>query len=225
VSIDEKDRADLLFQHYNGAAEEFKHQIQIRTRLTLIALGIVVVLLFRAATPQIAEVFLERWIEKQLALSAQPKPVDLRFITSLLWFGLSSVMVLYFSESLSIERQARYLRVLEKRLGGLLGGELITRYLSARINRPLYFRTATFLYTGMMMILLFLVMGFVLYQEVSTNPAWVWPGWAFVGIDLAITLFTIAVSAIFAWSFIQEVSRPDSEPTPIPRTSSRASLI
>lgn len=220
-----KDRSELLLTHYEATVESFRRDVKIRGQIGFGMLFVVLLLLFRAQTPDLVEGWVESWIRMQTAIeqaesksrkatpppgtatsspdeadpqSAELERVDFDFLTTVVWFVLSSLLILYFRWSLILERQGAYLRRLEGRLADAAGGPIATRFRDLQRNRPLFFRVAQHLYSFMMMAMLIAGASLVLYWEFTqADPS------RFRWIDLTIFCLLIVFGAIFSYDILR----------------------
>lgn len=209
--MDETTKLEALMAHYKEAVGEFDRELKLRLRLLFMGAGVMVLLLFGAGSPDLAENLLNKWLNAKLNNSngTNNVSVDLRFITSVLWFTLSSVVSLFYARSLAIERQARYLRRLEKRVTDLANQELVSRFCDARKARNPFFRVFNVLYSGTFLVLLAASTVFVLLKEQSR-----WNGGLdFFLVDAFLGLSLLAMAVLFAVSFYDEMKQPDGKPS------------
>lgn len=207
--MDDSKKLEVLMAHYQEAVGELDREIRLRLKLLFAGAGIMALLLFGAGSPDLAQDLLNTWIEGQLA-AKDTSVVDLRFVTSVLWFALSSVVSLFYARSLAIERQARYLRRLEQRITDLAGHDLVSRYRDARKSRNLFFRTFNVLYSGTFLVLLAAATLFVLSSEWGQSGS---DGQGFLFVDLFLGLSMLALAVVFAISFYDEMKHPDGKNT------------
>lgn len=126
------------------------------------------------------------------AVRREREEIDFDFLTTVVWFGLSSLLILYLRWSLILERQGAYLRELETRLAESAGGAIATQFGDLREDRPLFFRVAQHLYSFLMMAMLLGGAGLVLYWEFDQpEPS------PFRWIDLGIFCLLFVFAAIF----------------------------
>lgn len=215
-----KERAELLLDHYETAVTAFDRSMKIRGQLGFAMLFIVLVLLFRVQTPDLVEHWVQSWVQKQVvaeekeggeetqrvnpseaaAERAVPEveDIDFDFLTTVVWFVLSSLLILYLRWSLILDRQGAYLRRLEERLDDAAGGPIATLFSDLRRSRPLFFRVAQHLYSFVMMAMLAGGALLVLYWEFSQRE----PSW-YRWIDLTIFCLMLLFAGIFSYDALQ----------------------
>lgn len=222
-----KERAELLLAHYEATVEAFNRNMKIRGQIGFGMLFVVLVLLFRVQTPDLIEHWVQSWIEKQIVAeeSAMATPaseddqtevasepqrpaadrtssgvedIDFDFLTTVVWFALSSLLILYLRWSLILERLGEYLRRLEGRLEEAAGGPVASHFRDLRQNRPLFFRVAQHLYSFVMMAMLVGGSLLVLYWEFSQRDA-SWFRW----IDLTIFGLMLLFAGIFSYDVLK----------------------
>lgn len=189
------DKASLLLEHYHKAVDRLQRDFKWRGQIGFGLLLVVLILLFRAQTPDLVESWVERLVEDRAGGLPEGEQLDFGFLTSVAWLALSSLLILYFRWSLIIEFRAVYIRRLEHRLTAAADGEVATELSDLRQNRPLFFRLGQHLYTLVMLVLLFTACLLILkweYERIGDMGL-------YFAIDLGIFLLMVVLSGVFAY--------------------------
>ena len=102
--------------------------------------------------------------------AADNGPIDFRFITSVLWFVLASLLVQYYQRSILVDRMYTYIERTEDSFNGIVGGKLITREGAFyEADKPLFLANLYILYRWVFFVLLLPVMLIKLSQEWLTT--------------------------------------------------------
>src|SRR3990172_10262839 len=135
----------LLNDHYKETFAIIQEHLRLRDRLFAYSLIIISVMLFQMHSPSGSSEALSELITNKLELDA---PVDISFLTSLLWFALLSVVVRYYQTVVYIERQYTYIHRIEDQLSPEYEGRAFTREGKSYLkNYPLFSSWAWILYT------------------------------------------------------------------------------
>lgn len=135
---------DVLYDHYKESCSTLSSNLRVRIRLVLAILIVLTLMVFQGTDPDNANTLASEWLGSQATGNTSLKVhLDPRFISFLLWFALSSLLVQAYQKSLLIEKQANYVRDVEASVDQLLGSWKIG---GMRLKRPDYFRYSNYLY-------------------------------------------------------------------------------
>lgn len=139
-------KLQVLHDHYKDTFSYTRDHIKSRDRFFLYALIILTLQFFQISSPSESSQALTSFIEKTIGFKLS---IDEGFISSLLWFGLLSVVVRYFQTTVTVERQYAYVHKLEDVLSSLTGGDkLISREGHAySTERPVFTQWMQVVYT------------------------------------------------------------------------------
>ena len=108
--MNEDKKLEILYDHYK---DTFQHQIRYienRNRYFFIALVLIALLFFFIADPFVLSNAFGSILKKEIGDSFL---IDFAYVNNLLLFGLLWVLILYYQTNLSIEKQYKYLAILE----------------------------------------------------------------------------------------------------------------
>jgi hypothetical protein len=120
---DEK-KLDVYYDHYK---DTFQHQVRYidnRNRYFLIALVLTSLLFLLIGDPKVVKDAVDSFTEKQIGKNLL---FDFAYVHTFLLFGLLWVLILYFQMNLTIEKQYKYLSLLEVELSNLIEPLVISR--------------------------------------------------------------------------------------------------
>jgi hypothetical protein len=183
ATIEPKDKADLLLNHYNDTfGYLWKHWL-VRNRLFFYLLVLLFLMAVEVASRDSLTSLVTAYLSAKLKTGSAPPPViQFEIISSASWFALLCLVIHYFQRSLQVDRQYQYqyLSDLEDRLCGLLGERAIYRegfaYWSAKgrlkdtdavsqDERPLFIKWIGAIYTVFFPVMLILLVGLKLWWE------------------------------------------------------------
>lgn len=163
--VTEDTKFQVLNDHYKDSFTHLKTYIQRRDRLFLWILIVITIMLFQIASPKESGEAISQFVVKLLELN---EPIDISFIGSIIWFSLLSLVVRYFQMVVLIERQYKYIHMLEEQISSNYDKGVFTRegksYLS---DYPLFSKWASALYKNLFPILLLLVVFIKITNELS----------------------------------------------------------
>jgi hypothetical protein len=113
---DEK-KLDVYYDHYK---DTFQHQVRYidnRNRYFFIALILTSLLFLLIGDPKVVKDAVDSFAEKQIGKNLL---FDFAYVHTFLLFGLLWVLILYFQMNLTIEKQYKYLGILEEELSKLI---------------------------------------------------------------------------------------------------------
>jgi phosphate starvation-inducible membrane PsiE len=136
---------EVGYDHYKEAHKLLCSNLAIRIRMIVVILALLLVMLFQSIDPRNTVKIVSNWLHSlvggdNLAIDALPS-----FLSFLLWFTLSSLIIQSFQKSLVIERQSIYLQRLELWLDRIIGTSEIRLM---RYRRPKFFHYSNMLYFG-----------------------------------------------------------------------------
>ena len=140
----EEKKLEVLHDHYKDTFAHLRSYIKLRDRLFFYLLVVVGIFLFEMAAPQTAGLAIGEVMEKKLGVT---QPMDLSFMTSLLWCVVLGLTLRYYQNVVLIERQYRYIHSLERELSEHFPGAAFTREGKSYLNNyPWLSRWANALY-------------------------------------------------------------------------------
>lgn len=161
---------DILYDHYKDSFGHLQRYLRQRDRVFVIVLVTMVLILFQVSLPSEASKLFSTFLSKQLELST---PLNLPFLTTIIWFVLFVLVVRYFQTVVLIEKQYDYIHALEKRLESRCGAGTFTRegksYLS---GTTLFSKWASGLYTITFPALLVLLITTEIIREIAIREHW-----------------------------------------------------
>jgi hypothetical protein len=159
----EDKKLEILNDHYKESCDHLNDFLRVRDFLFLGVLIAVTVMLYGIFLPQKAGDVVSQSIMQILKLK---NPIDVSFIDSIIWFALFVLVLRYFQNIVSIERQYNYIDMLEKRLCEYYDGEVFTREgKSYKKNSPLFSEWAWIIYTIAFPALLIIVVSVKIFNE------------------------------------------------------------
>lgn len=162
--LNEDKKLEILNDHYKESCAHLKDFLRMRDLLFLGVLIAVTIMLYGVFLPQKAGDVVNQFIIGRLSLK---NPIDVTFIDSVIWFALFSLVLRYFQNVVSIERQYDYIHMLEERLCRYYDGEVFTREgKSYKENSPLFSKWAWIVYTIVFPALLLIVVSMKIFDEV-----------------------------------------------------------
>jgi hypothetical protein len=181
ATIQPKDKADLLLNHYNDTyGYLWKHWL-VRNRLFFYLLVLLFLMAVEVASRDSLTSLVTAYLSGKLKTGSAPTPmIQFEIISSASWFALLCLVIHYFQRSLVVDRQYQYLSDVEDRLCSLLGERAIYRegfsYLSSkgRLNdsdpgpvneRPLFLKWIGAIYTVFFPVTLILLVALKLSWE------------------------------------------------------------
>src|SRR6266567_3300464 len=96
---DDRNRLQILHDHYNKSCEVVQAHIRTRDRLFLALLLLAAVMLFQMEFPGVATEEIGLLIKKKAELS---QPIDAGFLNSLLWFAILYVGLRYYQTAVRV---------------------------------------------------------------------------------------------------------------------------
>jgi hypothetical protein len=159
----EDTKFQILHDHYKDTFVHLREYRTLRDRLLALMLVVVTLMLFQISSPQESGDAISQFFSKRLELS---NPIDISFIGSVIWFSLLALAVKYFQTVVLIEKQHKYLYMIEDQLSQHYGTAVFTRegkfYLG---DYPLFSDWTHILYTGIFPILLLAVISIKIFVE------------------------------------------------------------
>lgn len=181
ATIEPKDKADLLLNHYNDTFEYLWKHWLVRNRLFFYLLVLLFLMAVEVASRDSLTSLVTAYLSGKLKTGSAPPPViQFEIISSASWFALLCLVIHYFQRSIQVDRQYQYLSDLEERLCGLLGERAIYReglaYMSSRgrlkndapppdDERPLFLKWIGAIYTVLFPLILILLVALKLLWE------------------------------------------------------------
>jgi len=166
LAISDDAKLEALTDHYKDTFHYVREYVAIRDRLFLLVLVLLGLQFFQISSPDTSSTAIVDFFKNHLGFQIS---ADKHSLNAILWFALLSVVVRYFQANVYINRQYKYLHVLEDKFTRLFGEKTIIRegkhYLSAY---PLFSDWTNCLYTWVFPVLLLLTGGFKIYSD--------WPG-------------------------------------------------
>lgn len=122
--IEDSTKLEILYDHYK---DTFQHQIKYmesRNRYFLYSLLLIGILFFQISFPDAAEDLVRSVTQKQIH---DEFILDFSIVNSLFLFGLLWVLILYFQTNITIDKQFKYLHMVEEELSNQIAPLEITR--------------------------------------------------------------------------------------------------
>lgn len=154
----------LLHDHYKETFVHIQGYLKLRDRLFAYVLVIVTLMLFQMYSPSGSEQAISELLSKKFELKI---PIDISFLSSIIWFALLSIVIRYYQTVVHIERQYDYIHNLEDQLSPEYNGKAFTREGKSYLkDYPLFSKWAWILYTIVFPILLLLVVVIKIIGEI-----------------------------------------------------------
>jgi len=151
----EEHRLPILHDHYKETFGHIQSYLKLRDRLFAYLLLTVTVMLFQMYSPTGSTEAISELLTKKLELKT---PIDVSFLSSVVWFVLLSLVVRYFQTVVHVERQYDYIHKIEDELSTEYGRKAFTREGKSYLeNYPLFSSWAWVLYTIVFPLLLSIV--------------------------------------------------------------------
>jgi len=120
----QEEKLSLLHDHYQETFAWIQDYLKLRDRLFAYVLVIITLMLFQMHSPAESGGAISELITKKLELKT---PIDVAFLSSVLWFALLSLVVRYYQTVVHIERQYDYIHKIEAQLSPEYDGKAFTR--------------------------------------------------------------------------------------------------
>lgn len=121
-------------------------------------------MLFQIHSPKQSSELLSQFVSQKLGLVGQ---FDLSFLTSVIWFCLFATVVRYFQTVVLIERQYKYLHIMEKEISSNYHNKMFIREGKAYLrNYPLFSEWTSFIYTIIFPVLLVIILVIKVVTEI-----------------------------------------------------------
>lgn len=138
-------RLSLLHDHYKETFTHIQDYLKLRDRLFAYVLVVVTLMLFQMYSPSGSSAAISDLLKKKLELS---NPIEISFLSSIVWFALLSLVVRYYQTVVHIERQYDYIHKIEDQLSSEFDGKTFTREGKSYLkNYPIFSSWAWILYT------------------------------------------------------------------------------
>lgn len=187
--LTEDTKFEILHDHYKDTFAHIQNYLKLRDKLFLMLLVVVALMLFQVFSPRESGEAISQFISKQFDLK---NPIDISFISSILWFALLSLVVRYFQTVVHIERQYEYIHDLEEQLSKIYENKVFTRegkfYLS---NYPLFSNWTWILYTIIFPVLLLILVLVKIFGELSGLTSFTLLLFINIAISICILISTI----------------------------------
>lgn len=158
-------KLSLLHDHYKDTYANIQNYLRLRDRLFAYVLVVVTLMLFQIYSPLGSAAAISEVLTKKLELKT---PIDISFLSSIIWFTLLSLVVRYYQTVVLIERQYDYIHNLEDQLCPEYDGKAFTREGKCYLMRyPLFLKWVWILYTIVFPILLLLVVVIKIIGEIK----------------------------------------------------------
>jgi hypothetical protein len=120
----EDKKLEIFYDHYKDTFEYQIKYIENRNRYFFIALTLIALLFFLITDPTTVNNAVGSFVEKQVGKNLV---FDFAYVNNFLLFGLLWVLILYYQTTLTIEKQYKYIGILEEELSKLLEPLTISR--------------------------------------------------------------------------------------------------
>lgn len=151
----EDSKLQLLHDHYKETFAHIQDYLKLRDRLFFFILIVITIMLFQIYSPSESGEAVSQFICKKIELKS---PIDITFISSIVWFSLLSLAIRYFQAVVHIERQYTYIHHIEKLLSVQYDNKVFTREGKSYLkNYPAFSCWAWILYTIIFPALLLIV--------------------------------------------------------------------
>lgn len=151
----ENSKLELLHDHYKETFAYIQDYLKLRDKLFFFILFVITIMLFQIYSPLESGKAVSQFICKKIDMEA---PVDVTFVSSIVWFALLSLVVRYFQTVVHIERQYIYIHQIEKLLSAQYDNKVFTREGKSYLkNYPAFSCWAWILYTIIFPALLIIV--------------------------------------------------------------------
>lgn len=148
----EQQKLSLLHDHYKETFNHIQDYLKLRDRLFAYVLLIVTLMLFQMYSPSGSTGAISELLTKKLELKT---PIDISFLSSIIWFALLSLIVRYYQTVVHIERQYDYIHKIEDQLSPEYDRNAFTREGESYLkNYPVFSSWAWILYTIVFPVLL-----------------------------------------------------------------------
>jgi hypothetical protein len=173
-----------LVDHYKDSFAYQRAYLTQRDWFFAASIVALMVMLFQLAAPQSSERVIGAAIGKQLGLQ---EPVDIRFVTSAVWFLVLATILRYCQTVVLTNSQYNYLHALERKISQYYEGSAFTRegvaYLS---DYPRFSNWADLLYRGMFPLIVVIVTTAKVWSDLA-------PGWGAGGAVDPYLVFNVVV--------------------------------
>lgn len=128
----EKNRTELMFDHYKDTYHYVYDQVKRRNWFFLVLLTLLSLMTLDMYSPTLLPQITDAYVAKTLGTAQKPAPTfDFSVIGSAIWFVLLSLTIQYYQRSIHIDRRYKYLQNLEKQICEETGAAIVTREGSA----------------------------------------------------------------------------------------------
>jgi hypothetical protein len=186
----QEQKLSLLHDHYKETFAHIQDYLKLRDRLFAYVLVIVTLMLFQMYSPSGSAGAISELLAKKLELKT---PIDISFLSSILWFALLGIVIRYYQTVVHIERQYDYIHNIEDQLSSEYDGKAFTREGKSYLgNYPVFSSWAWILYTIVFPSLLLVIVVVKIVGEVRQAEGIT----VLLSIDALITL-CIFLSSVF----------------------------
>ncbi len=119
-----EDKTEFLYDHYKETVSYLKTDLKLRDRLFLYIVLIMTILFFQFANPKDTTTMTNDVMKNKIGLSIT---IDHNLISIFIMFALLIIVIRYFQINMYIERQYKYIHIIETKLNELFNCQLITR--------------------------------------------------------------------------------------------------
>ena len=141
----EQEKLSLLHDHYKETFTHIQNYLKLRDRLFVYVLLVITLMLFQMYSPSGSTGVISELLTKKLELKT---PIDISFLSSIIWFALLSLVVRYYQTVVYIERQYDYIHTIEDQLSPEYDHKAFIREGKAYLkNYPLFSSWVCILYT------------------------------------------------------------------------------
>lgn len=156
-------KLETLYDHYKDTFVYLREYLKFRDKLFVYVLIVLTVMFLLITIPTDTVEAISQIVKEKFKLKIS---MNSKFIDSMLWFVLLTLVVRYYQASTLIERQYTYIHKVEENLCNIIGEELFYRegkgYLD---NYPAFSWWTWFLYTIFFPVLLMIVVSYKLIIE------------------------------------------------------------
>lgn len=185
----------LLHDHYKETFNHIQNHLKLRDRLFAYVILIVTLMLFQIYSPTGSTEAISELLIKKLELKT---PIDVSFLSSIIWFTLLSLVVRYYQTVVHIERQYDYIHKIEDQLSPEYDRKAFTREGESYLkDYPLFSSWAWILYTIVFPVFLLIIVVVKIVGEIRQTE----------GITILLSIntiiaFCILLSSLFYVSLV-----------------------
>lgn len=169
MNVSDDTKFETLYDHYKDTFVYIREYLKLRDRLFIFVLIVLTAMFLLIASPTNFFDAVSQIVKEKLGVKIS---VNQDFINSMLWFVLLIMVIRYYQNSTTLERQYTYIHKIEDDLCAIAGTDFIRREGKSYLNNyPLYSKWLSFLYTIFFPSLLLILTAVKIVMEFRTRTS------------------------------------------------------